>query len=294
MKRKENMRHLSATWKHIRRSPYQAFAAILITTLTFSVISVFTLVILGSSQIISYFESKPQVTAFFKDEAKPEEIDALKNQIEASDKVSTFNFVSKKQALEIYKEQNKDDPLLLELVTAEILPASLEISTKRIEYLEEVADFLKQSPLVSEVIYQKDIVSALTSWTNAIRQVGLGLTVVLAAVSILIMTTIISIKISQKKEEIEILRLIGATYWYIRWPFILEGIFYGVVGAILGWAITTGTLWYATPFLMSFLKGIPILPVSPVFLLELLGANIAFAIFLGMFSSFWAVFRYLK
>lgn len=288
------MQKFSTMWKHVRRSPYQAFAAILITTLTFSVISVFTLVILGSSQVINYFESKPQVTAFFKDEAKPEEVDALKNQLEASEKVAKFNFVSKKQALDIYKEQNKNDPLLLELVTAEILPASLEISTKRIEYLQDVADFLKKSPLVSEVVYQKDIVSALTSWTNAIRQVGLALTIVLASVSILIMTTIISIKISQKKDEIEILRLIGATYWYIRWPFILEGIFYGVVGALIGWAVTAGGLWYATPFLMSFLKGIPILPVSPVFLLEILGVNMAFAIFLGVFSSFWAVFRYLK
>lgn len=288
------MRFLKTTWRHIRRSPYQAFAAILITSLTFFVISVFTLVIFGSSKVISYFESKPQVTAFFKNEAKKESIDALKKQLESSDKVAKIKFVSKEEALKIYREQNKNDPLLLELVTADILPASLEISATRIDYLTELSDSLKNSPVVSEVVFQKDIISTLTSWTNAIRKIGVVLVFVLALVSVFIMMTIIGIKISQRREEIEIMRLIGATYWYIRWPFILEGIFYGVTGAFFGWAFSSLAIWYATPFLSSFLQGIPMLPVSPIFLLEILGANVSFAILLGIFSSFLAVLRYLK
>lgn len=288
------MAHLRTTWRHVRRSPYQALAAILITTLTFFVISVFTILILGSSQIINYFESKPQVTAFFKDETKQENIDALKKQLESSEKVATIKFVSKQDALKIYREQNKNDPLLLELVTAEILPASLEISATKIDYLADLSESLKNSPIVSEVIFQRDVVSTLTDWTAAIRRIGVALVFVLALVSIFITMTIIGIKISQKKEEIEIMRLIGATYWYIRWPFIFEGIFYGVISAFIGWALTSIALWYATPFLSSFLKGIPILPVPPIFLAEMLGANLLIAVFLGIFASFLAVFRYLK
>ncbi|MDO8657340.1 MAG: permease-like cell division protein FtsX [Candidatus Levybacteria bacterium] len=288
------MGFLKTTWRHVRRSPYQAFAAILITSLTFFVISIFTLVIFGSSKIISYFESKPQVTAFFKNEAKKESIDALKKQLESSDKVAKIKYVSKEEALKIYREQNKDDPLLLELVTADILPASLEISATKIDYLTDISDSLKNSPFVSEVIFQKDIISTLTSWTNAIRKIGVVLVFVLALVSVFVMVTIIGIKISQRREEIEIMRLIGATYWYIRWPFILEGILYGVIGAFFGWAFSSLAIWYATPFLSSFLQGIPMLPVSPIFLLEILGANVSFAIFLGIFSSFLAVLRYLK
>ena len=113
-------------------------------------------------------------------------------------------------------------------------------------------------------------------------------------VSIFIMVTIIGIKISQKKSDIETMRLIGAGSWYIRWPFILEGIFYGLIGALIGWLISVGALFYVTPYLSSFLKGIPVLPISPIFLLELLAVEAVVAIILGAFSSYLAVLRYLK
>lgn len=288
------MKTFKTTWRNIRRSPYQAFAAVFVMTLTFLFISFFTFLLYGSSKAISYFESRPQVTAFFKNEVKQAEIDNLKNELMATSKVASIKFVSKQDALKIYQEQNKSDPLLLELVTADILPASLEISTYKIEDLSEVNTALKDSPLVSEVIFQKDVVSVLTSWTNALRTIGLGLIIVLSLVSIFIMVIIIGIKISQKKQDIEIMRLIGAGGWYIRWPFLFEGIFYGFVGAILGWLISAGALWYATPFLQSFLKGMPIFPLSLVFVFGLLGIEIIVAIILGTLSSFLAVLRYLK
>lgn len=288
------MKFLKTAWKNIRRSPYQAFAAILIMTLTFLAVSFFAFLLVGSSQIINYFESKPQVTAFFTNEAKQSDINALENTLLKTGKTASIKFVSKEGALKIYKEQNKNDPLLLELVTADVLPASFEISAVKIEDLGPISDMLKKSSIVSEVIYQKDVVSTLTSWTSAIRKIGISLIVLLSLVSVFIMVTIIGIKISQKKEDIEIMKLIGATSWYIRWPFIAEGVAYGIIGSVIGWFIATGALLYATPFLESFLKGIPVLPVSYTSLLILLGLEIMFAIFLGIISSFLAVFRYLK
>lgn len=288
------MKFLKTAWKNIRRSPYQAFAAILIMTLTFLAVSFFAFLLVGSSQIINYFESKPQVTAFFTNEAKQSDINALENTLLKTGKTASIKFVSKEGALKIYKEQNKNDPLLLELVTADVLPASFEISAVKIEDLGPISDMLKKSSIVSEVIYQKDVVSTLTSWTSAIRKIGISLIVLLSLVSVFIMVTIIGIKISQKKEDIEIMKLIGATSWYIRWPFITEGVAYGIIGSVIGWFIATGALLYATPFLESFLKGIPVLPVSYTSLLILLGIEILFAIFLGIISSFLAVFRYLK
>jgi cell division transport system permease protein len=153
---------------------------------------------------------------------------------------------------------------------------------------------LKNSSLVSDVVFQKDVVSILTSWTNALRGIGLALIIVLSLVSIFIMIIIIGIKISQKKEDIGIMRLIGASRWYIRWPFILEGISYGIVGAVLGWLISAGILWYANPFLSSFLSGMSILPIPLIFIFGLLGIEIIVAIILGTLSSFLAVLRYLK
>jgi cell division transport system permease protein len=288
------MKTFNTTWRNIRRSPYQAVAAVFVMTLTFLFISFFTFLLFGSSKAISYFESRPQVTAFFKNEVKQVDIENLKNELTATGKIAGAKFVSKEEALKIYKEQNKNDPLLLELVTADILPASLEISTVKIENLSEINNMLKDSPLVSEVVFQKDVVSVLTSWTNALRGIGISLIVILSLTSIFIMMIIIGVKISQKKKDIEIMRLIGADRWYVRWPFILEGISYGVVGAILGWAISSGILWYATPFLSSFLKGMSIFPVSLAFVFALLGMEIIVAVILGTLSSFLAVFRYLK
>lgn len=283
-----------ATWRNIRRSPYQAFAAVFVMTLTFLFISFFTFLLFGSSKAISYFESRPQVTAFFKNEVKQGDIDNLKNQLIATNEISSIKFVSQQDALKIYKEQNKNDPLLLELVTADILPASLEISTTRIQDLSAIDNMLKVSPLVSDVVFQKDIVSVLTSWTNALRSIGLGLIIVLSLVSIFIMMTIIGVKISHKKSDIEIMRLIGADRWYVRWPFILEGVSYGVVGAILGWLFSSGVLWIASPFLATFLMGMSIFPISLLFIFGMLGAEIIVAVILGALSSFLAVLRYLK
>lgn len=288
------MSAVKTSWKHIRRNPYQALTAICIMMLTFLAISVFAFIVFGSSVIIKYFESKPQVTAFFKDEAQQAEIDSLKESLESTGKISGVRFVSKKEALEIYKEQNKDDPLLLDLVTEDILPSSLEISTTEIEDLGVVSDTLKGSSIVSEVVYQKDVVATLGQWTNAIRVIGITLIVVLSLVSVFIMVTVIGFKVSQKREEIEIMRLLSATNWYIRWPFVFEGIFYGVIGTFLGWLIASAGLLYASGYLASFLKGIPLLPISPLFLLALLAGELVIAVLLGVLASSLAVLRYLK
>lgn len=288
------MKLLKTTWHHIRRSPYQAFAVIFIMMQTFFVMSFFSFIIYGSSKVIAYFESVPQVTAFFKTDAKQEDINVLQENLKQNSKVATLDFVSKQEGLKIYREQNKDDPLLLELVTADVLPAALKVSAVDIADLPQISEFLQNSPVVDRVIFQKDIIKNLTSWTDALRKIGTVVITVLALDTILVMVIVLSIRISQKRDEIEIMRLLGATNWYVRWPFIYEGVFYGITGAVIGWLLASGMLLYATPFLSEFLKGVPLLPVSPLLLLYLLGSEVLLAIFLGSFASFLAVFRYLK
>jgi cell division transport system permease protein len=288
------MKIFKTTWRNIRRSPYQALVAIFIMMITFYYVSFFAFVFYGSAKAIGFFESKPRVTAFFKNEVKQADIDNLKNNLIATNKVASVKFVSKEDALKIYKEQNKNDPLLLELVTSDILPASLEISAVKIQDLPAINNMIKNSPLVLDVVFQKDVVSTLTSMTDALRRMGIELIIVLSLVSVFMMITIIGLKISKKKQDIEIMRLIGAGGWYIRWPFIMEGIFYGVLGSLLGWGIAVGRLWTATISLPPFLEGLSILPIPLVFILSLLGIEVVVAIILGMLSSFFAVLRYLK
>lgn len=288
------MGHLRATFQHIRRSPYQALAAIGVMSLTFFVACVFFLAAIGSQAILSYFEKKPQITIFFADEKTQESIEKLKEKLQSTGKVASLKFVSKEEALKIYQEQNKDDPLLLEMVTADILPASLEISAIDAKHLSELAEIFKNEPLVEDVIYQKDVVETLISWTTGIRFAGTFLVSFLVFVSLLTILTIIGMKIALKKEEIEILKLVGAGSWFIRAPFLLEGIFYGLIGAFFAWGAAYLLLLYLTPFLSPFLAGIPILPVSPLLMVYLLLSMVVIAGLIGAFGSLFALFRYLK
>jgi cell division transport system permease protein len=285
---------MKTTWKHIRRSPYQSIAAIFTVFLIFIAISMFSFIVVGASVTISHFESMPQVTAFFKEEAKQTEIDSLQQTLRATGKISKMQFVSKDQAFQRFKDQNKSDPLLLELVNRDILPASLEISTYELEDLSGVSDTLQHSPLVESVAYPKQVVSALIPWTNAIRVIGIVLILILSLVSVFVVMTVIGFKVSQKREEIEIMKLLSANNWYIRGPFILEGIIYGIIGTFFGWLISSISLFYATPYLETLLKGIPLLPVSPMFLISVLFGEILIAVILCIFASALAVLRYLK
>jgi len=286
--------HFKTAWTRIRRSPYQALAAVGIMTLTFFLAAVFILLAGGSQAILHYFETRPQVTAFFQDEVTSDQVENLKMKLMATGKVAAVKYISKEEALAIYREQNKDDPLLLEMVTANILPASLEVSTKDLTYLSEIASILRQEKGVDEVVFQEEVVRSLKTWTDNIRKIGAVLIGFLGIVSLLVILVIIGMKVAVRREEIEILQLIGASSWYIRAPFIFEGIFYGVLGAILAWGIAYLLLLYATPFLVDFLAGIPILPVPLVFMFGLLGGEILTGILIGTIGSLLAVRRYLR
>lgn len=280
--------------KYIRRSPYQALSAAAIMSLTFFTISVFAILTIISVRFISYFESRPQLTVFFKDTASRSDISALEKKLESTGKTSNITYVSKEEALKIYKQQNKSDPILLDLVTADILPASIEVQAAQAQDLSSLAGIVKGAPIVEEVVFQKDIVDTLVSWTAAARRIGLAVIAILVTVSTLVLITIIGIKITVRREEIETMRLIGASNWFIRAPFILEGAFYGLIGSLVGGLAAIGLFYYSYPSLESFFRGVAIFPLSPLIMVELLALEVIIACAVGMFASYLAVLRYLK
>jgi len=227
--------------------------------LTFLVSGAFGLTVMTSLLVLKYFESKPQATVFFKDTAEKIQADGLKTTLEATGKTASIKYVSKEDALTIYKEQNKNDPLLLEMVNADILPASLEVSATDPRFLKELESIMKEAAGVEEVIYQKDVVDTLVAWTNAVRLVGGILVVLLSLDSILIVMTIIGMKVALKKDEVEILKLIGASKWYIQLPFLLEGGLYGVLGGFMAWTVMLVLILWFRMSILSFLGIIPII-----------------------------------
>lgn len=280
--------------RNIRRTPFQAIAALMVMFLTFFALQTFVILAGGSQTALKYFESKPQVIAFFKEGTTNEDVSAIENALKQESRVVKTKFVSKADALAVYKERNKSDPALLELVTADILPASLEISTKSPEDLDPVADILKKEPVVSEVIVPQDVVTTLTSVTRIIRIAGGATVGFLLVFATLVTIMIIGFKIRLKRSEIEIMRLLGASPSFIRNPFILEGVFYGSAGAIGAWILSYATLWYFTPFLQGYLGEVKLLPVNPLFMLALLLGSLFLALLVGGLGSIGAVRRYLK
>lgn len=287
-------RALEFTKRNIRRTPFQAIAASMVMFLTFLALQVFLILAAGSQTTLRYFESKPQVITFFKEGTTNQDVSAIENALKQEARVTKTKFVSKEEALQIYRERNKSDPALLELVTANILPASLEISTKNPEDLQPIADILKREPVVAEVIVPEDVVQTLTSATSIIRIIG-GITVgFLMIFATLVIIMIIGFKIRLKRNEIEIMRLLGASPSFIRNPFILEGLFYGTSGALTAWLLSYALLWYFTPFLQGYLGEVKLLPVNPLFMLAVLGSSLVLAFIVGGLGSISAVRRYLK
>jgi cell division transport system permease protein len=291
----------------LRRTPYQVIASICMIFITLFVMGIFLLLAASSSAVLSYFESKPQLTVFFKDDKDKPSIDAIVEKLKTTDKLASFQYISKDQALAIYKEQNKNDPLLLEMVTADILPASLEITAKSPNYLSDLAVMVKDEKGIDEVVFQKDVVDTLVSWTSLIRKVGIIFILLLMLATFFILLTSIGMKIALKKDEIEILQLVGATSFYIKRPFLYEGISYGLVGAFLASLILTVIILYLQPFIYSFLRGIPTLtlfsyqnysvniwPPSLVFYILLWGILLFSGFFIGLIGSLFAVSRYIK
>jgi len=286
------MSKVNSVFKSLRRSPYQSFAAFTMTSVTFFVVTIFTLLVFGTHEILVHFESQPQVTAFFKDQLTETQVKLLKDKLQATSYIKSLNYISQTDALKIYQQQNQDNPLLLEMVTADILPPSLEVSAHRVSDLPELAQILEAEPEVEEVIYQKDVVDSLKKWVHGLRIGGLALTLLLLLGSLLTLVIILGMRVSSRRTEIKTLSLLGASSWYIKKSFLIEGIIYCFVGAVIGWGFTYLLLLYLTPNLLDFFSGISLLPISIVFMVWLLGAELLGAVVLGFLASFSATRRY--
>jgi cell division transport system permease protein len=250
---------LKYSLRHIRRTPYQTFSAILMMTITFFMVSVFVLIAFISSSIFKHFETKPQVLAFYPNDTPESEILDIKKQLESTKLSKEVKYISSEQAAEEFKKDTKDIGDTVDLASEKILPPSLEISAWSLADLQTIKSIVEKKEGV-KVIYVEEIVQRLSTWLNGLRTGGIVLLTLLIVESILVIWTIIGMRISQRKHEIEIMRLLGATTWYIRSPFIFEGILYGFIGGLIGVVITIALLFYALPGITAFLTGVPLIP----------------------------------
>jgi len=286
--------HFTTAKKHIRRSPFQAMAAIFVLTVTFFVTTILAVLVYSSGQAFDYFETRPQVIAFLKDDATSEEISNLQSKLSTDARIKEVNYVSKEEALEIYKKATSNNPLLTELVSPSIFPASLEFSLVELSHAESLISEVKNEGIVDEVGFTAslggeetltDVVSKLRSITFYLK-VGGGIFVAfLLGTSFLVLLVIIGMRMSSRKTEIEILDLIGATARFIRTPLFYEAVIYAVVGVTIGWLAAFIIILYLTPSLIQYFGSIPILPRDTLDLITLMLVIFAGELLVGLVLS---------
>lgn len=287
--------HIRTALGYIRRSPFQALAAGFVLTLTFFVATLVSVLVYSSSQLISYFETRPQVIAFLKDGASQDEIAALQHKLEGDSRVKEIKYVSKEEALSIYKKATSNNPLLGQLVSPSIFPASLEFSVTDLSFAQNIIDQVKVEKIVDSVGYTaalggenslNDVVGRLRTITTYVRIGGIIFVGLLAATSFIVLLIIISMRISTRREEVEILNLLGATPGFIRSPIVIEALTYSLVGVFLGWIITFIGVLYLAPTIVTYFGEIPILPKDTLGIFGLFGIILGFEILSGAVLAF--------
>ena len=288
--------HLKTAWDHIRRSPFQALAAVIVLSVTFFVVTILSVFVYSSNSILRYFETRPQVIAFLKDDAQIEDISKLQNKLTDDVRVKDVLYVSKEDALEIYKSATSDNPLLSELVSPSIFPASLEFSLVELDFADEVISDVSEEEVVEQIGFTatvgfgqesiQSVVDRLRSVTFYLRVGGGGFALLLVGTSFLVLLIIISMRMSARREEVEILDLIGATGGFIRSPIILEALLYAFFGVIIGWVVALILVLYATPSAIKYFGDIPILPKGTSSLLVLFGIILLGELLLGFLLAF--------
>jgi cell division transport system permease protein len=261
--------YLKTALSNIRRSPFQAVAAILVLAVTFFVGTLIAVLVYSSAQVLNHLETSPRVIVFIKSDTKQEDINALQEKLKNNSQISDLQFVTKEEALTIYKDATSDNPLLGQLVSPSIFPSSLEFSVNQIENTQKVIDDVKKEPIVDSVGFtaslgdeaaSKKAIERLSRITFYIRIGGLILGVILSMTSFLVLIVIVGMRIANKKGEMETLKLMGATGGFIKMPIIIEAIVYVTFGVLIGWFLAFVLILYATPTILNFFVSIPVLP----------------------------------
>ncbi|MEE4275038.1 MAG: permease-like cell division protein FtsX [Thermoleophilia bacterium] len=250
-------------------------------------------------------KNRVTIEVFIKDEAGPEGQQALEQKIAAMPEVKSFTYISKDEALERFKERYGDR--IVQNLPINPLPASFEIQVNDADQVEVVAQRFFDDPNVDNdkgttngVQYAQATVRKMLGTINLVEKVMWGVTAVFGIAAVLLISTTVRLSIFARRREIEIMRLVGATNWFIRWPFVLEGFMTGLVGAVLAALAVWGSNWTIFNWIKSTdldylsIEIYPLWlqtgtwPLGMLFTLALLGAV------LGAVGSIFAMRRYLR
>ena len=286
------------------RNGFVSLSSVLIMTLTLFTLGsiVFAGALLNSS--LNEIRSKVDVNVYFVPNAKESDILALKNKLAALPEVSAVEYVSSEQALDNFKSRHENDQVTLQAL-AELgdnpLGAILNIKAKETSQYEGIAKFLESESaddgtFIDKVNYyqNKTAIDTLTRMINGGTKIALGITLVLVIISILIALNTIRLAIYIAREEISVMRLVGASNRYIRGPFVMAGVMYGIVAAFATILIFYPVTYWISSVTRTFFSGFGLFDYYVSNFISISGLLLGAGIILGAVSSYIAVRKYLK
>jgi len=284
------------------RNGWLSTATVLIMTVTLLTWTSIFLLNVALTSVLGILEQKVDISVYFNLNAKESDILALKSKLDNLEEIKNVEYVSAGEALEIFKKRHSDDEILLKSVqelSDNPLEASLNILAKDASNYETVASFLNQNQfgnIISKINYaeNKFVIERLNNIIGVLRQSGLAASLVLALIAFLVAFNTVRLAIYSSREEITIMKLVGASNWFVRGPFIVEGVFHGLVSSAFAFMLIIPGVAVLGPKLFNFLPEINLVNYLGDNFWQLLFFQTLGGIILGVFSSWFAIRKYLK
>ena len=288
------------------RNGWVSLATVLIMVITLFVIGslIFAKTLLSST--LAQIQDKVDISIYFKTDANENDIMALKNSVSKLNEVKEAIYISKDDAIKNFQERHKDNALIVQSLTElddNPLGAVINIKAKDPSQYESIAKFLQtetdiEDPgsIIDKINYfqNKNVIDKLTKVINSSKNLGVSLSIVLIIISILVSFNTIRLAIYTARDEISVMRLVGASSKNVTGPFIVEGIMYGVISSVVAVAVFYPFTYWLGPETESFFGGMNIFNYYLSNFISLFFILLSIGVFLGALSSFIAVRRYLK
>ncbi len=300
------MRILKTGFRNFFRNAWLSTAATIVMTVTLSLVAVSYIANSALTSAIQGVVAKIDISIFLNDANTPEQNKDFRAKLEQEENVKSVKFLTKDDALAAYRKQYENDPKVRDIIseTNNPLPASFQIKTKdpsKIDGVIKVAEQTEFKPLLApkDAISYKDkrkaTIDKIVSISNFLRTTGIVASVVFIIISTMIIFNTIRMAIFTRREEIEIMKLVGATNWFIRGPFIFEAILYGVIAAILAVIFVYTVVLGGAPYISGYIPEITqIIDYMKSHVIVVLAIELLLGIAIGGGSSLVALKRYLK
>ena len=225
---------IQEVFRSLRRNNWMSFASIGTVAVSLFVLGVFLLLVLNMNRMASALESQVQISVYLEDGLSADDRKDIASDIEALQGIESIRYISKDEAKARLEDRLGDQKYLLDaLGDKNPLPDSFEVVVKSPDLVETAAKAIDRMDGVQEAKYGQDVIEHLFAITRLIRIFGLVLMVLLAGATLFIISNTIRLTVFARRKEIAIMKYVGATDWFIRWPFLLEGMVLGFVGGVI-------------------------------------------------------------